>query len=223
MQPNFAQLQPIPTKPDPVSVVAQQIATSKPTPSFSVPANHVLPNLSTSIFPTTRWSLPNVAKSQSAPQGLTKASNTNSDNNATVSQVAPLTRVGIVYYLNASSRLNILGGAIPSNLSLAAPMTIGGPKLVPAGSVATPQTEPKAFMVQDLAQLLASSVNDHLPEWKLAQNNANFLQWNEWFGHFKSAINSAPLSVDVKLTYLKTLVNEWQRHWLQSLLTAELC
>ena len=32
------------------------------------------------------------------------------------------------------------------------------------------------------------------------------MQWHEWIGQFRSAIDSAPLSNDVKLTYLKTLV-----------------
>ena len=32
------------------------------------------------------------------------------------------------------------------------------------------------------------------------------MQWHERFGQFKSAIDSAPLTDDVKLTYLKTLV-----------------
>ena len=57
-----------------------------------------------------------------------------------------------------------------------------------------------------LSQLLASSRKDHLPEWKLSQYSGDPLQWHEWFGQFKSAIDSAPLSDDVKLTYLKTLV-----------------
>ena len=32
------------------------------------------------------------------------------------------------------------------------------------------------------------------------------MQWHEWFGQFRSTVDSAPLSPDVKLTYLKTLV-----------------
>ena len=66
--------------------------------------------------------------------------------------------------------------------------------------------EPTAFTVEDLAQLLASSRKDHLPEWKLAQYNGDRLQGYEWFGHFKSAIDSIPLRDDPKLRYLKTLV-----------------
>ena len=40
----------------------------------------------------------------------------------------------------------------------------------------------------------------------MAQHYGNALEWHEWFGQFKSAINSAALADDVKLTYLETLV-----------------
>ena len=40
----------------------------------------------------------------------------------------------------------------------------------------------------------------------MSQYNGDPIQWHEWFGHFKSAIDSAQLSDDVKLTYMKTLV-----------------
>ena len=60
--------------------------------------------------------------------------------------------------------------------------------------------------VHELAQFLSAAKKDHLPEWKLAQYNGDPLQWHEWIGQFRSAIDSAPLSNDVKLTYLKMLV-----------------
>ena len=47
---------------------------------------------------------------------------------------------------------------------------------------------------------------DPLPEWKLSQYNVDPLHWHEWFGQFVSAVDSARMSDDVKLTYLKTLV-----------------
>ena len=50
------------------------------------------------------------------------------------------------------------------------------------------------------------SRKDHLPEWNLAQFDGNSLNWHEWFGQFKSAVDSAVLTDDTKLTYLKTLV-----------------
>ena len=60
--------------------------------------------------------------------------------------------------------------------------------------------------IKDLAELLTISRRDPLPEWKLESYDGNPLQWHEWFGQFRSAVDSAPLSPDVKLTYLKTLV-----------------
>ena len=49
------------------------------------------------------------------------------------------------------------------------------------------------------------SRKDHLPEWKLAQFDGNLLNCHEWFDQFKSTVDSAVLTDDTKLTYLKTL------------------
>ena len=38
-----------------------------------------------------------------------------------------------------------------------------------------------------------------------SQYNGDPVQWHEWYGQFKSAIDSLSLTNDVKLTYLKTL------------------
>ena len=183
MQPKTIQLQPKAANLDAVSLMAQKISASKPTSSFTMPTNHVLPAWS---FPTTGCSVPNLALSQFAPQGLSRAPSTNSDNNTTVPQVAPVTSGGTVYYLNPSSGPNLVVGAISINASSKAPISIGGPAVVPTVSIATTRTKPTAFTVQDLAKLLASSKN-HLPEWKLAQYKGDSVQWQEWFGQFKSA------------------------------------
>ena len=50
------------------------------------------------------------------------------------------------------------------------------------------------------------SRKDHLPERKLAQFDGIPLSWHEWFGQFKSTVDSAVLTDDTKLRYLKTLV-----------------
>ena len=63
-----------------------------------------------------------------------------------------------------------------------------------------------ASLIKELADAINSKKNDPLPEWKLAQYNGNPLQWQEWYGQFKSAIDSQTLTDDFKLTYLKTLV-----------------
>ena len=54
--------------------------------------------------------------------------------------------------------------------------------------------------------MITMNRKDPLPELKLSQYNGHPLHWYEWFGQFLSAVDSARLSDDVKLTYLKTLV-----------------
>ena len=63
-----------------------------------------------------------------------------------------------------------------------------------------------ADLIKQLADAITCKKNDPLPEWKLSQYNGDPLQWHEWFGQFKSAIDAQSLTDDVKLTYLKTLV-----------------
>ena len=63
----------------------------------------------------------------------------------------------------------------------------------------------KPITNQDLAAILTLSQKDPLPGWKLSSFDGNHLQWPEWFGQFKSAIDANVLSDEVKLTYLKTL------------------
>ena len=53
---------------------------------------------------------------------------------------------------------------------------------------------------------ITSNRNDPLPEWKLSQYSGDLLQWHEWYGQFRSAIDFQSLTDDVKLTYLETLV-----------------
>ena len=69
-----------------------------------------------------------------------------------------------------------------------------------------PAPQPQAVTLNDLVQALSVSKKDPLPEWKLAQYDGNPLQWHEWFGQFRSTVDAASLSDDVKLTYLITLV-----------------
>ena len=75
----------------------------------------------------------------------------------------------------------------------------------------TPGNSPGAdvkrpLSTRDLVNILLHSQKDHLPEWKLTQLDGNPLNWHEWFGQFISTVDSALLSDDEKLTYLKTLV-----------------
>ena len=112
---------------------------------------------------------------------------------------------------------------MPINASSTSLMSVGGPDVLPVVSFATTRTEPTPSTVQDLAQLLASSPKDHLAEWKLPQYNGDLLQWHEWFGPFKSAIDSTLLTVDVKSTYLKTQVTGNATMAMSEILTAQRC
>ena len=50
------------------------------------------------------------------------------------------------------------------------------------------------------------------------------MQWPEWFGHFKTAINSKAMSEKVQLTNLKTLVSGKAKHSIPELAyTGSLC
>ena len=82
------------------------------------------------------------------------------------------------------------------------PLCWGGP---PHLTPPAPTSE-NASLIKAFTDALTSKRNDPLPEWKLSQYNGDPLQWHEWYGLFKSAIDTQSLTDDVKLTYLKTLV-----------------
>ena len=82
------------------------------------------------------------------------------------------------------------------------PLSWSGPQV----SAPAPPIPDNASLVRELADAITSKKNDPLPEWKLAEFNGDPLKWHEWYGQFKSAIDSQSLTDDVKLTYLKTLV-----------------
>ena len=66
------------------------------------------------------------------------------------------------------------------------PLSINSPPFMPTISQAAPVAS-ISLTVLELVQLLAASKKDHLPEWKLTQNNGDLLQSHECFAHFKSA------------------------------------
>ena len=88
------------------------------------------------------------------------------------------------------------GATVPNQLCW------GGP---PHPTPSAPSLD-SADLIKQLADAITCKKNDPLPEWKLSQYNGDPLQWHEWFGQFKSAIDAQSLTDDVKLTYLKTLV-----------------
>ena len=90
----------------------------------------------------------------------------------------------------------------------------------------TPGNSPGAdverpLSTRELTNILKHSRKDHLPEWKLTHFDGNPLNWHEWFVQFISTVDSAILSDDEKLTYLKTLVVEKQNPQSLSIAIAE--
>ena len=176
---------------------------------LTVPASHVLPNLSAWTFPIATNNAPTSVIPVTTSIQLTPTLPTVvpiTTGYPTSTSVIPVTAGGTVYYLSPSSLATV---TMPTTAPLPNISTVS-PTALPFTSsptIAPPQPSTSSFTVQDLAQLLMSSKKDHLPEWKLAQYSGDPLQWHELFGQFKSAIDSAPLTDDVKLTYLKTLVS----------------
>ena len=82
------------------------------------------------------------------------------------------------------------------------PLCWGGP---PHPTPSAPSLD-SADLIKQLADAITCKKNDSLSEWKLSQYNGNPLQWHEWFGQFKSAIEAQSLTDDVNLIYLKTVV-----------------
>ena len=116
----------------------------------------------------------------------------------------PVTAGGTVYYVPpATVTTPIVSNRVTQPTTSLSPTAA---TFVPAGTSTTMQPSTTGFTIQDLALLLASTKKDHIPAWKIAQNNGDSIQWHECFDQIKCAIDSAPLTDDVKLTYLKTLV-----------------
>ena len=178
-------------------------------PIVSVPVSHVIPNL-------TAWTLPHVPvipsvqasrplpQSQPTPIAATTASLGSTPLLTTV-PILPVTCGGTVYYLPPPVVATSAVASTSTQPSSLFPSANATP-FVPSSATSVTQTSVPSFTIQDVAQILASTKKDHLPEWKLSQYGGDPIQWHEWYGQFKSAIDSAPLTDDVKLTYLKTLV-----------------
>ena len=178
-------------------------------PIVNVPVSHVIPNLTAWTFPyvpvnpSVQLSRP-LPRSQLTPIVATTASLGKAPLPTTV-PVLPVTCGGTVYYLPP---LVVATPAVantstqPSSLFASANAT----PFVSSSATSVTQTSVPSFTILDVAQILASTKKDHLPERKLSQYSGDPIQWHEWYGQFKSAIDSAPLTDDVKLTYLNTLV-----------------
>ena len=128
-------------------------------------------------------------------------------NNSVLStaQVFPISNGGTVYYVQPTAVVTSITNCSVPQTSTTFP-SVTDPPFVPASSFTLTQPSANCFTKQDFAQLLTSTKKNHLPEWKLAQFNDDPLQWHEWFGQFKSAIDSSSLTDDAKITYFKTFV-----------------
>ena len=112
----------------------------------------------------------------------------------------PYTSGGTVFFAQPENFSNANQPFVPDCHGNFSSYTAPTPGNSPGADVERP------LSTRELVNILKHSRKDHLPEWKLTQFDGNPLNWHEWFGQFISTINSAILSDDEKLTYLKTLV-----------------
>ena len=191
-----------------LSQVQPSVAPATTRTQVNIPTSHVKPNLSAWTFPAPS-SFPTVHTTVPQPvRGQVKLPSTTATPIVTTTgiftPVVPIQSGGTTFYCNP------LATTTPSMTFPIPPSTTAPVKPFPTFphtvQSTIPPVTPTAVTIQDLAQLLTAAKKDHLPEWKLEHYNGDPLQWHEWIGQFRSAIDSAPLSNDVKLTYLKTLV-----------------
>ena len=200
------QVQPttIPTQTGSFSAQVLPPQTTARMTTFTMPINHILPNLSAWTFPNptvTTAPIPTTIPHSTKPTAPTFMPFAHTS--AYAAPTVPVTTGGTFHVLRETVTRPIVYNTVAQPTNSLSPTTA---TFVPAGTSTTMQPTTTGFTIQDLALLLASTKKDHLPEWKLAQYNGNPIQWHEWFGQFKRVVDSAPLRDDVKLTYLKTLV-----------------
>ena len=113
--------------------------------------------------------------------------------------VIPPRAHGSVHY--GSSPFSTQTLVLPNTVPISAPTGHLTPFATSTINVAQP-----GVTMQNLVEALKSNRKGPLPEWTLSKYDGDPLSWHEWSGQFKSAIDSANLTDDEKLTYLKTLV-----------------
>ena len=191
----------------------QQLFVPSPVPrnpTLTVPVNHILPNLSAWTFLSLTSNLPTQVSTVLLPNQRYQVTTTSTLLGSTPvpsTPVMPVTCSGTIYYVPPPvNTTSAVVGALTQPTSLL-PSAIAA-SFVPPPVTTVPPTSSTCFTLPEVAQPLAPTKKDHLPQWKLSWYNGNPVQWHEWFGLFKSAIDSSSLSDDVNLTYLKTLVAE---------------
>ena len=151
-------------------------AASYPISTVTVLASHILPNLSAWTFPT-GTSTPHVSATPVTTNHTVFPTVFPGTRVATTAPpIIPVTAGGTVYYLNPTSLTTVPApSSAPVPTTFPAVLSTATPLATPP-FVNVPQPATTSFTVQDLAQLLASSKSDHLPEWKLAQYSGDPLQ-----------------------------------------------
>ena len=120
----------------------------------------------------------------------------------------PCTIGGTVFYNNQAQVSTQQLSQVPSypHSALAYPTSfIPQPHNFASTSVQPP---PNVVTLEDLKEVLTFNRKDPLPPWNLRKYYGCPLQWFEWIGQFRSAVDSENLSDDVKLHYLKSLVKD---------------
>ena len=112
----------------------------------------------------------------------------------------PYTSGGTLFFAQPENPLHANQPFVPDCHGNSSSYTEPTPGKSPGADVERP------LSTRELVNILMHSRKDYLPEWKLTQFGGNPLNWHEWFGQFISTVDSAILSDDEKLTYLKTLV-----------------
>ena len=145
--------------------------TTSRMPTFTMPVNHILLNLSAWTFPNPTVTTAPIVTTIPSPTQPTAPTFIPVPHTPTyAAPTVPVTTGGTVYFVPPATVTT------PIVYSTAQPTTSLNPTaatFVPAGTSTTMQPSTTGFTIQDLALLLASTKKDHLPEWKLAQYNGD--------------------------------------------------
>ena len=137
-------------------------------PAFTMPVNHILPNLSAWTFPNPTVTTAPIVTTIPPPTQPTAPTFMPFAHAPTyAAPTVPVTAGGTVYYIPpATVTTPIVYSTVAQSTTSLSPTAA---TFVPAGTSTTMQPSTTGFTIQDLALLLASTKKDHLPEWKLAQ------------------------------------------------------
>ena len=128
--------------------------------------------------------------------------------------VVPYTSFGTVYYTQPQTHPVVETAHQGYPPTYPAPTT--GPSYVP-------NSDEQPISARELADIILHSRKDRLPELKLEVFDGEPLNWYEWFGQFQATVDSAMLTDDEKLKYLKTHLKTKPRVQLRNTATVECC